>query len=245
MNRDLGFTPSVFGWGAGIFFVGYVLFEIPSNLIMHRVGARRWIARIMISWGLVAAAMMFVRGVASFYAMRMLLGLAEAGFFPGIILYLTYWYPDEMRGRAIALFMTAAVTAGVIGGPISGALLTLHGAGGLAGWQWLFLIEGLPAVVLGVVVWRYLPDRPESARWLTAAERAWLAERMARDRAATAHEPHERIGPTLASPAIWLLALVYFTIVIGLYGTGFWIPQIIQGLGTLSNLTVGDRKSVV
>jgi ACS family tartrate transporter-like MFS transporter len=152
MNQDLGLSASVFGLGAGIFFIGYFLFEVPSNLIMERIGARLWIARIMVSWGLVSAGMMFMKGATSFYALRFLLGLAEAGFFPGMILYLTYWFPRRDHARAIALFMTANATAGVVGGPISGALLTMHGLGGLAGWQWLFLLEGVPAVVLGVDV---------------------------------------------------------------------------------------------
>ncbi|HET6897259.1 MAG TPA: MFS transporter, partial [Vicinamibacteria bacterium] len=166
MNAALHFGAKVFGLGAGIFFAGYVLFEVPSNLALERFGARRWIARIMISWGLVSAAMMFVQGVPSFYALRFLLGIAEAGFFPGMILYLTYWFPAAERARAIAQFMTATAIAGVIGGPVSGALLTLDGRGGLAGWQWLFLIEGLPAVALGFVVLRHLTDRPEEAHWL-------------------------------------------------------------------------------
>jgi ACS family tartrate transporter-like MFS transporter len=175
MNRDLGFSPAVYGFGAGIFFIGYSLFEVPSNLILARVGARRWIARIMITWGLIAAGMMFVRGPLSFYLLRFLLGIAEAGFFPGIIFYLSGWFPAEARARAIARFMTAIPVSGMIGGPISGALLGLGGRLGLTGWQWLFLLEGLPAVLLGVAVLRFLPDRPEVARWLAPDQRTWLA----------------------------------------------------------------------
>src|SRR5712692_7237258 len=173
MNRALGFSASTYGFGAGIFFLSYVLFEIPSNVILARVGARRWIARIMISWGLVSAGMMFVRSVAGFYTLRFLLGLAEAGFFPGIIFYLTRWFPARERARTIAAFMTAVLMAGVVGGPISGALLSLHGAG-LAGWQWLFVLEGVPAVILGIVVLRALTERPEEAEWLNESERATL-----------------------------------------------------------------------
>ncbi len=184
MNQDLGLSASVFGFGSGIFFIGYFLFEVPSNLIMERIGARLWIARIMISWGVVSAGMMFMKGPTSFYALRFLLGLAEAGFFPGMILYLTYWFPRRDHARVIALFMTANAMAGVVGGPISGALLTMHGLGGLAGWQWLFLLEGLPAVVLGVVTLGYFPNGPQDATWLTDRERQWLKERLAADRVA-------------------------------------------------------------
>src|SRR5262245_51958878 len=172
MNQELGFDSAVYGLGAGIFFIGYFLFEVPSNLIMERVGARPWIARIMITWGVISAGMMFTRGAASFFALRFLLGLAEAGFFPGMILYLTYWFPERERARTVALFMTANALAGVIGGPLSGALLTMHGRGGLAGWQWLFLLEGVPAVLLGVIVLMYLPNGPHDARWLSEDDRA-------------------------------------------------------------------------
>ena len=166
MNRELGLTESVFGLGAGLFFLAYSLFEVPSNLILERVGARRWIARIMISWGVVAMAMIAVRGAPSFFALRFVLGLAEAGFFPGVILYLTFWFPMREQARAVALFMTATALAGVIAGPVSGALLELHGVAGISGWQWLFILEGLPAVILGVMVLLYLPDGPNSAAWL-------------------------------------------------------------------------------
>src|SRR5688572_2363947 len=167
MNDDLGFTPSIFGIGAGIFFVGYILFEIPSNLALQRFGARIWIARIMISWGLISTAMALVSGETSFYVMRFLLGVAEAGFFPGIILYLTYWFPARERARIIALFMAAVPLATMVGGPISGALIEMHGLFGLKGWQWLFVVEGVPAVVLGAIALRVLDDKPEGARWLS------------------------------------------------------------------------------
>src|SRR5712691_274295 len=170
MNRALGLSATTYGFGAGIFFLSYVLFEIPSNVILARVGARLWIARIMISWGLVSSAMMFVRGAPGFYTLRFLLGLAEAGFFPGIIFYLTRWFPARERARTMAAFMTAVLVAGVVGSPISGALLSLGGAFGLAGWQWLFLLEGVPSIVLGFVVLRVLAERPQDAAWLTEPE---------------------------------------------------------------------------
>ena len=182
MNQDLGFSPAVYGFGAGIFFLGYVLFEVPSNLILARVGARVWIARIMITWGLLAGAMMFVHGPLSFYALRFLLGLAEAGFAPGLVYYLGEWFPAGQRAQALGQVGMAIRLSGVIGGPLSGALLGLSGRLGLAGWQWLFLLEGLPAVALGFVVLCYLTDRPEEASWLAPAERAWLTHHLNEER---------------------------------------------------------------
>src|SRR5262249_48571647 len=182
LNDALKFDPAVFGLGAGIFFIGYFVFEIPSNLIMERVGARIWIARILVTWGIISSAMMFLNGVVMFYILRLLLGVAEAGFFPGMILYLTYWFPPESRGRAIARLMTATSIAGVVGGPVSGLLLRMNGFAGLTGWQWLFLIEGLPAIVLGFVTLAYLPDGPKHAGWLTAAEKDWIISRLQRER---------------------------------------------------------------
>src|SRR5262249_30094488 len=179
MNSDLGFSSAAFGFGSGVFFLGYCLFEVPSNLVLHRVGARRWISRIMISWGAISVAMMFVRSTPTFLALRFLLGAAEAGFFPGMVYYLSQWYPEAHRARAIAAFMTAVPVSGVIGGPLSGALLTLNGVLSLAGWQWLFLVEGLPAILLGVIVLVYLTDRPEKAHWLSSAERDWLVSKLA------------------------------------------------------------------
>ncbi len=243
MNAALGFSATVYGFGAGIFFLGYVVFEIPSNLILVRVGARVWIARIMITWGLVSAATLLVRGVAEFYTLRFLLGVAEAGFFPGIIYYLTQWFPSRERARAVAAFMTATLVAGIIGGPVSGALLSLHGAWGLAGWQWLFLLEGVPAVALGLVVLTVLPDGPAAAGWLSEAERAALLAdlREASERLpAGAH----RIGPALASPRVWLLATVYFSIPVALYGMGFWLPQILKAASGAGDLEVGALSAI-
>ena len=244
MNQDLDLSASVFGLGSGIFFIGYFLFEVPSNLIMERIGARLWIARIMISWGLVSAGMMFMKGPASFYTLRFLLGLAEAGFFPGMILYLTYWFPRRDHARAIALFMTANAVAGVVGGPISGALLTMHGMGGLAGWQWLFLLEGLPAVVLGVVTLVYLPNGPQDASWLNDRERQWLKQRLAADHVTQSHETAAGVRQVFSNPRVWVFSLLYFLIVLGLYSISFWLPQILKGLSRSSDLFVGVSSAL-
>jgi ACS family tartrate transporter-like MFS transporter len=231
MNDDLGFSPSVFGVGAGIFFAGYILFEVPSNLAMQKFGARIWIARIMISWGLVAIAMAFVTGERSFYAIRFLLGVAEAGFFPGIILYLTYWFPARERARIVALFMAAVPLATMVGGPVSGALLELHGLLGLKGWHWLFIVEGLPAVILGVIAFKFLDDRPEHARWLSQEERTALASTLAAEARATRETGYAELGQALTRPRVLVLGFLYFCIVIGFYGVSFWMPQVIQTYG--------------
>jgi len=242
MNRDLGFSGAAYGLGAGMFFLGYCLFQVPSNLVLARVGARRWIGSLMIVWGTIASAMMLVRGVASFYTLRALLGVVEAGFFPGMILYLTYWFPAVERARAVASFMTAIPVSGVVGGPLSGALLGLNGVAGLAGWQWLFLLEGLPSVLLGAAALWYLTDRPADARWLPAEGRAWLVERLRRDQSSGGEEAG-RTGASLRQGlqdgVVWRLGLLYFLIIAGLYGQGLWLPQIIKGSSQLSDLTVG------
>lgn len=227
MNTALGFSAAVYGFGAGIFFVSYTAFEIPSNIILAKVGARRWIARIMISWGLISAAMMFVRDAPTFYALRFLLGAAEAGFFPGIIYYLTRWVPARERARTVATFMTAVVTAGIVGGPVSGALLTLDGLGGLAGWQWMFLLEGLPAAAMGLVVLRVLKETPDEAPWLTSGEREALASALAAEASGQEERAHG-VGDALRHPWLWVLALVYFVVPVALYAFGFFLPQILQ-----------------
>ena len=238
MNADLGFTPSIFGIGAGIFFVGYILFEIPSNLALQRFGARIWIARIMISWGLISTAMALVSGETSFYVMRFLLGVAEAGFFPGIILYLTYWFPARERARIIALFMAAVPLATMVGGPISGALIEMHGLFGLKGWQWLFVVEGVPAVVLGAIALRVLDDKPEGARWLSVEERQALAHTLSAEARVAREVGYAELGQALTRPRVLTLGLLYFCIVMGLYGISFWMPQVIQTYG-LSPLEIG------
>jgi D-galactonate transporter len=244
LNQALNFDPAVFGLGAGIFFIGYFLFEIPSNLIMERVGARIWIARILLTWGIISSATMFVRGPLTFYALRFLLGIAEAGFFPGMILYLTYWFPAEARGRAIARFMTATAMAGVIGGPVSGVLLKMNGIAGLAGWQWLFLIEGLPAVVLGFVTLAYLSDSPKSASWLNDDEKEWIASRLEREREQRLRHGHDTLRAALASRLVWTLSVIYFSVIIGFYGISLWLPQIVQSFSGLSDLMVGFVSAV-
>jgi ACS family tartrate transporter-like MFS transporter len=243
MNEDLGFSPSVFGAGAGIFFIGYLLFEIPSNLALQHFGARIWIARIMVSWGLVAIAMALVSGTASFYGLRFLLGVAEAGFFPGIILYLTYWFPAHERARIVSLFMAAVPLATLVGGPVSGALLELHGLGGLKGWHWLFIVEGLPAVLLGLAALKLLPDRPREAPWLTEEEKLALETKLAAEAKATRDVGYHLLGDALTKPRVLVLALLYFCIVVGLYGIGFWMPQVLQTFG-LTPIEIGFLTAV-
>jgi ACS family tartrate transporter-like MFS transporter len=237
MNDDLAFSAAVFGNGAGIFFLGYVLFEIPSNLMLHQVGARRWIARIMISWGVLSAGMAFIRTPSSFYALRFLLGVAEAGFFPGMILYVTYWFPSQQRTRILGAFLLALPIASVIGAPVSTFLLDLN-VGNLHGWQWLFLLEGIPAALVGVVVLSLLSDRPDSARWLNACEKRILIQLLARDQSRQSSHSKTAIQ-ALKSPKVWLFGVVYFTLLIGLYGFNFWLPQIIQNLGALTHREIG------
>jgi ACS family tartrate transporter-like MFS transporter len=220
---------AVFGLGIGIFYLGYSLLEIPSNLILRRTGARRWIARIMVSWGIISAGMMFVTGPWSFYLLRFLLGVAEAGFFPGIILYMSYWFPARERARAVACFMAASPLTGVLGNPLSGAIMdSMHGLADVQGWQWLFLLEGIPSVVMGLVVLSYLTDRPEQAGWLTPAERGWLSERMAgEEKRREQHHPLTLLG-SLANPGVWLLCLIYVTAAMGSNGVGFYSPTLLD-----------------
>jgi len=245
MNHDLGLSPAVYGFAAGVFFLGYVLFEVPSNLLLARLGARVWIARIMITWGLVACAMMFVRGPVSLAVLRFLLGAAEAGFFPGMIYYLSRWYPAAERARAVARFMIAIPVSGVIGGPISGALLGLDGRLGLAGWQWLFLLEGLPAMLLGVVVLARLPDGPEDVGWLTAEEREWLAARLAAEREASARRHPLGVWRSLGSATVWRLGILLFLCnAFGVYVLGLWLPQIVREVTGLGDFGVGVVSAV-
>ena len=239
MKQDLGFSKTAYGFGASIFFIGYFLFEVPSNVILQKVGARRWIARIMFTWGIVAIGMMFIHSALSFYMMRFLLGIAEAGFFPGVLYYLTTWFTSAERARIVAWFMTANAVAFIFGGPISGALLQMRGIGGLAGWQWLFLLEGLPAIVFAGVTLLYLPDGPAQARWLTDAQREWLLERLRIDQASKGPRQHLTLGAALRSPAVWRLCLLLYTLVTGMYGLSLWMPQLIQEFHGLSEFKVG------
>lgn len=237
MLDALGFSEAVYGLGAGIFFLGYVLFEVPSNVLMLRLGARRTIARIMVAWGIISAAMMLVETPTQFYVLRFLLGVAEAGFFPGVILYLTFWFPAARRGRVTALFATAVALSTVIGAPLSGFIMHyLDGVNGWAGWQWLFVIEGLPSVAMGLAALAYLDDRVEDARWLSAPERALIAADIAREQDGIAHA---RVVDGLRLPRVWLMGAIYFCIVMGLYGLNFWLPSIVQELGFESMIGVG------
>jgi len=237
MNQDLGFSDKVYSLGAGIFFLGYFLFEIPSNLMLEKFGARMWMCRIMVTWGLVSMATAFVQGPTSFYVLRFLLGLAEAGLYPGMILYMTYWFPQATRARFIGLFLAAVPAASVIGAPISGWLLGFNGL--LHGWQWMLLLEGLPSLALGIAVLWLLPDRPGNAKWLNADDKAILETRLAADR-----RDDERLGAMtgfwemLADKRIWIFIIPDFCIVIGLYGMGLWMPQMIKALG-FTNLETG------
>jgi ACS family tartrate transporter-like MFS transporter len=239
MNRDLHFSETAYGIGASIFFIGYILFEVPSNLILVRVGARRWIARIMISWGFVATAMMFIRTPIHFYALRVLLGLTEAGFFPGIIYYLGQWFPAAQRARTIARFMIGMALAGSIGNPLSGWLLGLDGRLGLHGWQWVFLVEGLLSVLLGLVVLAFLTDRPEKARWLSREQRRWLVARLARDQAESSVPHGLSLRQALGYPALWLVALPFLLAVVCFYGYLFWAPDFVRDTLQASAMATG------
>jgi ACS family tartrate transporter-like MFS transporter len=243
MNRDLGLSPTVYAWGAGIFFLAYFIFEVPSNVILEKVGARRWIARIMLTWGILSGCMAFVVGPWSLYLVRALLGIAEAGFFPGIILYLTYWFPATYRARIVGSFMVAIPVSTVIGAPISGLLLGLDGVAGLSGWQWLFIVEAVPALVLSAVVLGFLTDRPADAQWLRPEQRQWLAGRLEEERLAKEAVVHFTLGQALSNPRVIGLGLVYFGIVASNYGLSFWLPQIVKGFG-LSNVATGFVTAV-
>lgn len=243
MNKDLGFSSAVFGFGAGVFFFGYFLFEVPSNIILDKVGARIWIARVMITWGLISGAFAFIQSETSFYVLRFLLGAAEAGFFPGIILYLSYWFPARHRAGVVSLFMAAAPLSVALGSPISSALLEMNGIMGLHGWQWMFIIEAIPAVVLGIVVLFYMTDRPEKAKWLPEDERNWLVAQMNEERASKQTAAKHGILAGLADIRVLALALVYFGTSAGLYTLGIWAPQIIKSFG-LSTLAVGLLNAV-
>ena len=229
VSKDLGLTSASYGFAAGIFFLGYVLFEVPSNLILNRVGARRWISRILLSWGTVAALMAFIRTPEQLYGLRFVLGVAEAGFFPGIVLFLSQWVPAAQRARTMAGFMLAIPVAGLLGGPISAVLMSLHGLGGLEGWRWLFLFEALPAIVLGLVVLQRLPNRPREARWLAPAEAEALESQLESELRGGPEARHQVHGlaAAFAQPRLWLLALVYLGVATGFYGFSFWIPRFV------------------
>jgi len=241
MGIDLGLSAAAYGLGAGLFFLTYALFEIPSNLIMHRVGARFWITRIMITWGLLSIGMAFVKGETSFYVMRLLLGIAEAGLFPGVILYLTYWFTREERARATGYFLLGVCIANMVGGPLGGALLQLDNVMGWHGWQWLFVVEGVPAVLLAFVVWKVLPDRPSTARWLSPAQAAALEQRLAAEREtqASGGQGSHSLRKVIADKQVWLAIFVYFCHQLTIYTTIFFLPGIIGKSGHFSPFTIG------
>jgi D-galactonate transporter len=240
MKQDLGFSDAVYGLGAGIFFFGYALFEVPSNLLLEKFGARKTLLRIMLLWGLTSAGLMFVTSPAQLYVARFLLGLFEAGFFPGIILYFTYWYPSKMRARIIALFMSGMAVSGIIGGPLSGWIMNdLAGSNGWAGWQWMFLLEGLPAVFLGLLVWFILPDRPRDAKWLSVREKDVIENTLQQDRRDLGPARHGSLKEALRDPIIYILAFAYFAFIAGTYVITFWLPTIIKGFGLTDPLEIG------
>ncbi len=237
MLQELKFSEAMYGLGAGIFFIGYFIFEIPSNLILHRYGARRWIARVMLTWGVLAAAMMFVNSPTTLYVLRFLLGVAEAGFFPGIILYLTYWFPAARRGKITALFMMAVPLSAFIGNPLSGWIMhTFNNVSGFSGWQWVFLLEALPAIVLGFVILARLDDRIADASWLTEDEKNLLKYNV---EAEEAKKEKLSLVKILKRPRVWSMTLIYFSLSMGLYGVSFWMPTIMRNSGVKDNLTVG------
>jgi ACS family tartrate transporter-like MFS transporter len=243
MSADLGLSSTAFGFGSGLFFIGYFLFEVPSNLLLERFGARLWIARVMITWGIISMGFAFVAGQNSFYALRFLLGVAEAGFFPGVILYLTYWFPKRYRGRVTAGFMIAIPIASFIAAPLSGFLLQVSGLG-FSNWQWMFILEGIPSVLFGIAVLFFLTDRPSRATWLTDEQRAWLTTEMDAEREAALQAtggPDHGLGEVFRSLLSWnvmSLALIYFGLTTGLYGIELWLPQIVKAFG-VSNVEVG------
>jgi D-galactonate transporter len=238
MLSDLSFSETVYGMGAGIFFLGYFLFEVPSNLILHKVGARRWLARIMLTWAVISASFVFVKSPPVFYMLRFLLGVAEAGFAPGVILYLTYWYPSARRAKALSLFFMAIPLAGMIGGPLSGWIMhSLQGAMSMAGWKWLFVLEAVPSLVLGVAILLYLDDSIVKAKWLNDTEKALLARNIASD---NEHKTaHLSIKAFIGDRRLWLMATIYFCVVLGQYGLTFWLPTIIRKSGVADPLWVG------
>jgi len=239
MLADLKFTDSVYGLGAGIFFLGYFLFEVPSNLILHRVGARVWIARVLVTWGIVSGLTALVRTPAEFYTMRLLLGVAESGFFPGMILYLTYWFPSHRRANMVAILLAGSAVSGIVGGPVSGYIMQYFaGRHHIAGWQWLFLLEAIPAVILGVVVFLCFDDRVLHAKWLTPEEKATVAAEIEEEAGV---KTHHTILSVFTSPRVWLMGAIYFGIEMGSYAIGFWLPTIIRETGVKDPFQIGLR----
>ncbi|MBB1635524.1 MULTISPECIES: MFS transporter [Cupriavidus] len=246
MAQDLAFSETVFGLGAGLFFIGYFLFEVPSNLLMHKLGARVWIARIMITWGIISALFVFVKTPTTFYIMRFLLGLAEAGFYPGVILYLTYWYPANRRAKMIALFMSGIPVAGMFGNPLSGWIMdAFHDYGGMRGWQWMFLIEALPALLIGIVTVFVLKNGIDQAPWLDANEKRVLKRNIEEDaRQAGASGTGHSLGAVFKDSRVWWMCMIYFCFVTGQYALTFWMPTLVKTSGVTGNLNIGLLSAI-
>ena len=244
MQQQLGFNDATFGLGMGIFFAGYFFFQVPSNLVLQRIGARRWIMTIMVLWGIISSSMVFVSTARSFFLLRFLLGAAEAGFFPGVILYLRNWFPEAVQARTVARFMTAGALSGVVGGPVSGALLGLNHVYGLAGWQWLFLLEGLPAILLGGAVVFFLTDHPRDATWLRTEQREWLMDTLRREREAHPSAGQTNVFAAFTSGRVWMLVVVYFGLNTVSYGITYWLPSVIHSLSGVSNFTIGLLSAI-
>ncbi|MGW6362152.1 MFS transporter [Streptomyces sp. NPDC055092] len=243
MSQDLGFSEAAYGLGAGLFFIGYFLFEVPSNLILQKVGARTWIARIMISWGVVSALFVFVNNEATFYVLRFLLGAAEAGFYPGVILYCTYWFPSARRARVIALFMSAIPVAGIFGNPLSGWIMDVfEGTGGWNGWQWLFLLEALPAIAVGVIALFYLDNSVRDAKWLSDDDKSVIERALAQD--TQHHSKHGKTWDAFRDPKVWLMCLIYFFFVMGQYALTFWMPTFVESTGVTGGFAIGALSAV-
>src|SRR6185312_808694 len=239
MQQELGFSETVFGLGSGIFFLGYFLFEVPSNILMHKVGARVWIARIMITWGLLSGAFIWVKSVPAFYGLRFVLGLSEAGFYPGVILYLTYWFPARWRGRAITVLMSAIPISSILGNPLSGWVMdAMNHLGGVAGWKWMFIVEAAPAVLVGIAVLFYLDNSIAAARWLDADEKRVLETAIAEDRGSQVSGVHG-VAQAFRDPRVWFMCLIYFCFVLGQYGLNFWMPTLIRTAGVRGATAIG------
>jgi MFS transporter, ACS family, tartrate transporter len=243
MNKAVGIDPKIYGLGAGIFFIGYFLLEVPSNLALERFGARKWIARIMLSWGVVSGAFALITGPTSFLVLRFLLGVAEAGFFPGVILYVTYWFPAEYRAKIVGIFMVAIPVAGLIGSPISGAILGMDGILGLGGWQWIFILEAVPTIAMGVMAFAYLTDRPNNATWLTGDQKAWLVAKLEGERRRAARVPHMSVWKVLANKYVLIMALVYAGAAGASTSLALWMPQLVKSFG-LTNFETGLVNAV-
>jgi ACS family tartrate transporter-like MFS transporter len=243
MNADLGLTPAMYGWGVGLFFWGYCLFEVPSNIALGRFGARIWIARIGVMWGVTSLAMAFVWSPQSYYVLRFLLGVAEAGFVPGVIYYFRLWFPEQYNNRMIGMFLLANPLSALIGNPLSGLLLQMNGVWGLKGWQWLFVIESVPTILFGLLIFKLLPDAPDKVQWLEAEEKKWLESTLEREHVARQGIKTDSVIGVLLSSRIWLVSSIYLGIVIGMYGVGFFLPQIVREFG-LSTASVGIVSAI-